>query len=373
MAADGGLALANDNRAAVLVDGLNPDDPGMTLLAGAVASEPSREILLVCCGDVPGVGPEATRLVLDVRERAGSIAHPVSLLEPPPNASFGHAIVWPRPHLGKDFTQWCLARAALSVRPDGIVWCAARKAKGAEGITRVLGELTGEVDVVGRSHGYRLLRARPTRVDHPRAQALLDAAYTIEDDALPGLSLRSAPGVFSRQRLDAGTRRLIEHALAHAHASPTSPRAVLDLGCGVGPLALWAARRFPAARVLAVDTNLRAVELARDNARRHDLADRVTVMASDGLPSAPDLDAQPGAPARGTLELALVNPPTHADPATLARLAEDLRDGLAPGAPALLVVSRSGRMIEVLSGAGARVSEHRYERYTVLDARWGPA
>lgn len=347
------------------VDGLNPEDPGIGLLARAVAGQSSREILLVCCGDVPGVGEEARRLVLDLREHQD--AHTRTL---PPDADltaegpFEHALVWPRPHLGKDFSAWCLARGALALRPGGTLWCAARKAKGAESLADELGALMGEVDVVARDRGYRLLRARRTdSFDRARARALLDVEYAIEDPILVGLSLRSGPGVFSRRELDAGTRRLIEHAAARADA----PRAVIDLGCGAGPLSLWAAVRWPAARVLAVDSNLRAVELARGNATRHGLHERVQVLASDGLPTG-EVAERLGI--RGAVDLALVNPPTHAEPEVLGRLAEDLRRWLAPGGVAMLVVSRPGRMTEQLRGTGAEVSPFEHPGYFVLEARW---
>lgn len=348
------------------VDGLNPDDPGIGLISQAVAGVVPREILLVCCGDVPGVGAEATRLVLDMREHEGSIARAVSVTEGTNDpARFGHAIVWPRSHLGKDFSHWCLAAGALALREGGTLWCAVRKAKGAQSLTDEVGRLMGEVDVVGRSKGYRLLRARRgERFDEARARAYVEARYVIEDDALPGLSLESAPGVFSRKELDAGTRVLIEHASGLQHA----PRAVVDLGCGVGPLALWAARRWPQAWVLGVESNLRAVALARENARQSGLAQRVEVMASDGMPELePELERW-----RGEVELALVNPPTHADPQTLGRLVGELREWMAPGerGVVLMVVSRAGRMTELLRGAGARVQAHAKGSYTVLEARW---
>ena len=152
---------------------------------------------------------------------------------------------------------------------------------------------------------------------------------------------------------------------------------VLDLGCGVGPLALWAALRWPEARVVAVDSNLRAVALARENAARHGLQDRVQVLASDGLPreiEGPRVpkasDIQPAAE-ESPFSLALVNPPTHADPEVLGRLSDDLRRATAPGGVAMLVVSRAGRMTERLVRAGARVEAFEYPRFTVLEARWG--
>jgi len=353
------MGSSTRNRAGTAaVDGLNPDDPGIALLAAAVAGRPSREILLVCCGDVPGVGPEATRLVLDVRERAGAVARAVGVDEEPRDG-FGDAIVWPRPHLGKDFSAWCLARGALALRPGGTLWCAARKAKGAESLEGELRALLGAVEVVGRDKGYRLVRAQRTAAfDEARARAAVAARYAIEDPALPGLVLASAPGVFSRRELDGGTRQLLEHAAARA----STPATVLDLGCGVWPLALWAATRWPTARVVAVDSNLRAVALARENAARHGLEGRVRVLASDGLPGEVS-GIEP-------FSLALVNPPTHAEPEVLGRLSEDLRRSLAPGGVAMLVVSRAGRMTEQLGRTGASVEAFTYPRFTVLEARW---
>ena len=119
--------------------------------------------------------------------------------------------------------------------------------------------------------------------------------------------------------------------------------------------------RWPEAHVVAVDSNLRAVALARENAARHGLQARVQVLASDGLP----------VPTPGPFSLALVNPPTHAEPEVLGRLSDDLRRAMAPGAVAMLVVSRPGRMTERLVGSGARVEAFEYPRFTVLEARWG--
>jgi 16S rRNA G1207 methylase RsmC len=360
------------------VDGLNPDDPGISCLSQAVAGHPAREILLVCCGDVPGVGPAATRLVLDVREHEGATARTVGIDDDVggPEPGFGDALVWPRPHLGKDFSMWCLARGALALRPGGTLWCAARKAKGAESLIDELRAMMGNAEVVARDKGYRLVRALQSKAfDEARARGHVATRYAIEDPTLPGIVLASAPGVFSRRELDGGTRQLLEHATARASTS----EAVLDLGCGVGPLALWAAMRWPEARVVAVDSNLRAVGLARENAERHGLQARVQVLASDGLPReteglrTPKASDHEAAAKDSPFSLALVNPPTHAEPEVLGRLSDDLRRAMAPGGVAMLVVSRPGRMTEQLQRTGARVEAFAYPRFTVLEARWARA
>ena len=68
-------------------------------------------------------------------------------------------------------------------------------------------------------------------------------------------------GVFAADRIDVGTRLLLEHG-------PPVPDAgdLLDLGCGYGPIAVALALRSPAARVWAVDVNERAVGLCAENA-----------------------------------------------------------------------------------------------------------
>ena len=75
------------------------------------------------------------------------------------------------------------------------------------------------------------------------------------------LTLTTARGVYSPERLDPGTAVLLNRA---PDPSPTGD--LLDLGCGWGPIAITLAIRSPQARVWAVDVNRRALDLARLNA-----------------------------------------------------------------------------------------------------------
>jgi 16S rRNA G1207 methylase RsmC len=74
--------------------------------------------------------------------------------------------------------------------------------------------------------------------------------------------LTTASGVFSPDRIDAGTRVLLAHA-------PTPPPGgnLLDLGCGWGPISLTLALSSPRAIVWAVDVNDRALDLMQRNAQ----------------------------------------------------------------------------------------------------------
>jgi 16S rRNA (guanine1207-N2)-methyltransferase len=106
-----------------------------------------------------------------------------------------------------------------------------------------------------RGGGGQYFEATPRAQSRPRSVVL----------AVRGLSLplQTDSGVFSAERLDAGTRVLLAEA-----PPPPAQGELLDLGCGYGPIALALASWAPKARVWAVDVNERALELTRLNAER---------------------------------------------------------------------------------------------------------
>ncbi|MFG1607365.1 class I SAM-dependent methyltransferase [Actinoplanes sp. NPDC049265] len=135
--------------------------------------------------------------------------------------------------------------------------------------------------------------------------------------------LASAGGVFSNGRLDGGTSVLLKKG-----ALPTAATtgALLDLGCGWGPIACVLATEAPAAAVYAVDVNARARELTSANAERLELP--ITVAGPDDVP--------------GDVTFAQIwsNPPTHAGKSELHAIMERWLPRLAPDGVAWLVINR---------------------------------
>lgn len=337
----------------------------MRLLAQALQGVDPRQLVLVHSGPLPGLRAGATRLIVDAREQLPDDPGVPATLDPSPTLTggpgFAAAAVWPRAHLGKDFTEACLALAATLLRPGGRLYCAVRKDKGGPSLARVIAELLGAVETVARDRGYHLYVAEKTeRFDAAAARARLGVRYEIADPLLGETPLRSAPGVFCRKHLDDGTRALLQALVAE---EPAPPRRVLDLGAGIGPLGLWAARRWPAAQVLAVESNVLAAALVRENAARLGCSERVEVLLSDGLPAEH--------PARGGVDLALINPPTHAPPEEFASLVAPLPRWLRAGGEAWFVVNRAGRLVQVLKDTHAQLELHEAPGFAVVRARWG--
>ena len=101
--------------------------------------------------------------------------------------------------------------------------------------------------------GQQYFASRPDAASNPGTVDLV----------LPDLHLRLATdrGVFSADRVDPGTRILLETV-----PPPPPDGDLLDLGCGYGPIALTAAERAPGLVAWGLDVNERALGLARRNA-----------------------------------------------------------------------------------------------------------
>ena len=93
------------------------------------------------------------------------------------------------------------------------------------------------------------------------------------------LTLATDRGVFGYGQVDAGSKLLL------LKAPPPPPAGnLLDLGCGVGTIALPLARRATKATVWAVDVNSRARDLCRANAVANEITN-VRVLSPDEVPA----------------------------------------------------------------------------------------
>jgi 16S rRNA (guanine1207-N2)-methyltransferase len=76
----------------------------------------------------------------------------------------------------------------------------------------------------------------------------------------------TASSVFSKKRVDTGTRLLTEVMML------PETGCVLDVGCGYGAVGIAAATFNPALQVVMTDVNMRALRLARENIERNRVA-----------------------------------------------------------------------------------------------------
>ena len=118
--------------------------------------------------------------------------------------------------------------------------------------------------------GSHYFSERPGVADRPALVPVRLAGHDVE--------VLTSTGVFSGERIDLGTRVLLREA-----PEPPPSGALLDLGCGWGPLALALGLLAPRADVWAVDVNERALDLVARNARRLGL-ERIRAARPDDVP-----------------------------------------------------------------------------------------
>lgn len=137
------------------------------------------------------------------------------------------------------------------------------------------------------------------------------------------LEVTTAAGVFSPDRLDAGTAVLL------ANMPPVPPGGqFLDLGCGWGPISLAMAMASPHATVWAVDVNERALDLVRRNAKNLGLSNINASLPED-------------VPADLTFRTIRSNPPIRVGKDVLHGLLEQWIPRLDERSDAWLVVQRN--------------------------------
>ncbi len=225
-----------------------------------------------------------------------------------------------------------LVEALDLLRPGGVLTLAGANRGGVQSLIGDAVALFGVASTLGVGRGCRVAEAirpaaPPPPPDWAATPGIAPGTWHAFLADLPGgaRELRSLPGVFSYEHLDAGTSLLLRSVCFPADAR------VLDVGCGYGPIGV-AAAAAGAAVVDMVDINLLAIASARANAERYGL--RGEVVSGDGI----------AAVAGRQYDLIVSNPPFHVGGKVNTAAAEKFIAGsrtlLAPGGRLALVANR---------------------------------
>jgi release factor glutamine methyltransferase len=111
-------------------------------------------------------------------------------------------------------------------------------------------------------------------------------AYLVGHKEFYSLSFRVTPDVLiPRPETELLVVRLLD--LAKQRGGDSGPLSIADVGTGSGIIAICAARSLPNSRVSAMDISPAALEVARENAARHGVAERIEWFPSDLFAAVP--------------------------------------------------------------------------------------
>jgi 16S rRNA (guanine1207-N2)-methyltransferase len=178
---------------------------------------------------------------------------------------------------GKAWVQYGLQVALYALKPGGRLYVVGAKDRGIMSTGKRMQEYFSNLETLVISKGHRVLGARKP-----------------PDNAVQQAEVLHEPGIFAANRLDEGTRLLLEALRVRVDDD------ALDIGCGAGFLGLHIARQASAGQVTMVDVSLAAVDAAQQALVRSGL-DNVRVLPSDGAQAV----------LNQRFDLVVTNPPFH--------------------------------------------------------------
>jgi|SRR5699024_3445235 len=137
-------------------------------------------------------------------------------------------------------------------------------------------------------------------------------------------SFTTSSGVFSKERIDYGSRVLI-----HAFKEPAVKGPILDLGCGYGPVGILLASQFSNRTITMVDINERALRLAKQNCTANNV-DNVKIVKSDGLTEVSE----------EKFAAIITNPPIRQGKQAIYSMFEQASESLLPGGELWIVIQK---------------------------------
>lgn len=245
-----------------------------------------------------------------------------------------------------------IAEALKRVAAGGLIVIAGGKEDGIQPLRNMLLKLGLQIDYTPKYHGVAIWFARPQDATAAIA-ALQKTPVTVEN------RFEAAPGIFSHDRVDAGSELL-------ASRLPTDfDGNAADFGAGWGYLSIMLKERSPRTnRIDLFEADWQALEFAKANLARNcpDLAARFFWQ---------DLAAEP---VKEKYDLVIMNPPFHeaqaADPELGKAMIKAASAALRNGGRLLLVANRGLPYEPVLAGEFREHGETcRNARFKVLWAR----
>ncbi len=176
---------------------------------------------------------------------------------------------------------------------------------------------------------------------------------TIEFDILnQHYSFKSDKGVFSKNKLDFGTKLLIETIL---EMKVELGERILDLGCGAGPIGLILAHLDPSRQVALADVNDRALELCKKNAEILGVSKQVEIVNSDVYLNV-----------HSTFDTIISNPPIRAGKRVTYRIYDEATSHLNDNGSLIIVIRKEQGALSVKAHL-----EELFDKVTVLDRKKG--
>jgi 16S rRNA (guanine1207-N2)-methyltransferase len=249
----------------------------------------------VCLADRNGAAIEGVRRTLELNRVPSAEVY----LTDCGAALQGQTFDWVAIHAPreKEVARQCVRDAMALLRFGGHCYLAGANRSGVKPAIRYLEQLAGHAHVLAYGGGSRValaVKGETARTDEARSEEYSRFHELIARVRGRQYPCVTKPGLFSWDKVDEGTRRLVE-------SMEISPQEhVLDLGCGYGLAGLVAADMASCGEVVLADVDCVAVDAARRTLERNHVSHAEAVLSDCG---AAVMDR--------AFDVVITNPPFH--------------------------------------------------------------
>ncbi len=164
----------------------------------------------------------------------------------------------------QSFLQDEMRKVAQHLKPDALVIGTFMAKNLQHNSIKILNKSIGDTQASLAWKKARLVFVQPKQLNTPKFEPTQVSSYSLE---VTDEKIYSLPNVFSKNKLDLGTRLFLQHLPQPLEASEknieNNYKSIIDLGCGNGVLALKMAQRYPDATLSCVDESYMALASAK--------------------------------------------------------------------------------------------------------------
>ncbi len=203
---------------------------------------------------------------------------------------FDFSVLFLEEYSGKKESQTLIENAATKTKLNGKIYCICKTSRGGKLLKEKMNEIFGNSETLSIKGGVRLIvseKKKEVKVKE-KEEEFFDFEFRKNK-----FVFASASGVFSRKKVDEGTKLLLENL------TEIKGRKILDFGCGIGVIGIVVAKENPESEILMIDSDAKAVNLTEKNIELNKITN-AKILVSDGLKQIQE-----------KFSLIVSNPPTH--------------------------------------------------------------
>jgi 16S rRNA (guanine1207-N2)-methyltransferase len=234
------------------------------------------------------------------------------------DSKFDRVLIHPQTHTANEVIYNQILDSKRVLQQNGYLVLVAHTKGGGKSFKKYMKEIFGNVKIQEKKARFRVLSSiKKDSEIQPRL--VLEKSFSYKRGGKE-YAFNTSKGIFSYGQIDAGTDLLLKNL------ELVDNKKLLDVGCGYGPIGIVFSDKF--GKVEMIDSSLQAVNMAKENITRNKIKN-AKAYVSDCLDEV-----------KGSFDVIISNPPTHAGFGVLSRIFEQAFNKLVKNGKFYIIINK---------------------------------